>query len=102
MSADVGFTPGCLVDAAAAIGPVADPVSESVSAMGEELASLCEGVNGPCLEALGRALTCWNDSLGVLYEDLGRLGDALVGFEESFMEREWDSVEAVLRAAWGA
>ena len=46
MSADVGFTPGKLIEAAQSIQPIADPFSQSMSTFGEEISSLCERVNG--------------------------------------------------------
>lgn len=82
MNADVGFTPGTLIEAARSIPPIADPFSQSISTLGEELAPLCQGANGPYVEALSHAMTSWSDSLSVLYEDLGRLSDALVGVEQ--------------------
>jgi hypothetical protein len=101
MSADVGFTPGKLIEAAQSIQPVADPFSQSMSTFGEEISSLCEGVNGPYVEPLGNALTKWNDSLRALYEDLGNLAEALVSVEELFGLCEENIIQAMIDAGSG-
>ena len=101
MSADVGFTPGKLIEAAQSIQPIADPFSQSMSTFGEEISSLCEGVNGPYIEPLGNALSKWNDSLSALYEDLGNLADALVSVEELFGLCEENIIQAVIDAGSG-
>ena len=76
MSADVGFTPGKLIEAAQGIEAAAEPFSQAVSTIGEDVTSASEGVNGPFMEPLGNALTMWGDSLSVLFDDLGRLAEA--------------------------
>ena len=73
MSADVGFTPGKLIEAAQSIEAAAEPFSQTVSTIGEDVTSASEGINGPFMEPLGNALTTWGDSLSVLFDDLGRL-----------------------------
>ena len=84
MSADVGFTPGRLVEAARGIEANAEPFSQAVSMIGEDVTSASEGINGPFMEPLGNALTMWGDSLSALFDDLERLAEALVGVERSF------------------
>lgn len=37
INADIGFTPGTLIEAARSIQPIADPFSQSISTLGEEL-----------------------------------------------------------------
>ena len=101
MSADVGFTPGKLIEAAQAIEPIADPFSQSMSTMGEELTTILAGLNGPYIEFLDNALGKWADSLGVLYEDLSNLADALVGVERFFEVCEGDIIDALLDAGSG-
>ena len=76
MSADVGFTPGKLVEAAQGIGAVVEPFSQAVGTIGDDVTSASEGINGPFMEPLGNALTAWGDSLGVLFDDVGRLARA--------------------------
>ena len=63
MSADVGFTPGKLIEAAQGIGATAEPISQSVAPMGEDITSLSAGLNGSYMEPLGNAMTAWGDSL---------------------------------------
>lgn len=101
MSADVGFTPGKLIEAAQSIQPVADPFSQSISTLGEELEPLCQGVNGPYMEKLSDSLTSWNESLNLLFEDLGRLAEALVLVEDSFNNCETDIIRSLVDAASG-
>lgn len=101
MSADVGFTPGKLIEAAKSIEPIADPFSQSISTLGEELSPLCQGVNGPYMEDLSNSLTSWNDSLNLLFEDLGRLAEALVLVEESFNNCETEIIWSLVDAASG-
>ncbi len=101
MSADVGFTPGKLIEAAKSIEPIADPFSQSISTLGEELSPLCQGVNGPYMEDLSNSLTSWNDSLNLLFEDLGRLAEALVLVEESFNNCETEIIWSLVEAASG-
>ena len=47
MSADVGFTPGKLVEAAQGIEANAEPFSQAVATIGEDVTSALEGINGP-------------------------------------------------------
>ncbi len=102
MSADVGFTPGKLIEAAQSIQPVADPFSQAVSTIGEDVTSASEGINGPFMEPLGNALTMWGDSLSVLFDDLGRLAEALVGVEHSFGACEEEIMQSLVQAASGS
>lgn len=99
MNAGIGFTPGTLIEAARSIQPIADPFSQSISTLGEELAPLCQGANGPYVEALSHAMTSWSNSLSVRYEDLGRLSDALVGVEQSFGDCETAIVRSLDRGS---
>ena len=71
MSADVGFTPGKLIEGAQGIEAAAEPFSQAVSTIGEDVTSASEGINGPFMEPLSNALTMWGDSLSVLFDDLG-------------------------------
>lgn len=103
MSADVGFTPGKLIEAAQGIKAVAEPFSQAVAMIGEDVTSASEGINGPFIEPLGNALTLWSDSLSVLFDDLGRLGEALVGVEQSFSAAEEEIMRSLVQAAsWSA
>ena len=99
MSADVGFTPGKLVEAAQGIEAAAEPFSQAVSTIGEDVTSASEGINGPFMEPLGNALTMWGDSLSVLFDDLGRLAEALVGVEHSFGACEDEIIQSLVQAA---
>mgnify|MGYP002747376628 FL=1 len=102
MSADVGFTPGRLVEAARGIEANAEPFSQAVSMIGEDVTSASEGINGPFMEPLGNALTMWGDSLSVLFDDLGRLAEALVGVEHSFGACEEEIMQSLVQAASGS
>ena len=102
MSADVGFTPGKLVEAAQGIGAVVEPFSQAVATISEDVTSASEGINGPYMEPLGNALTAWGDSLSVLFDDLGRLADALVGVERSFGACEEEIIQSLVQAASGS
>ena len=102
MSADVGFTPGKLIEAAQGIEAVAEPFSQAVSTIGDDVTSASEGINGPFMEPLGNALTTWGDSLSVLFDDLGRLAEALVGVEQSFGACEDEIIQSLVQAASGS
>jgi len=102
MSADVGFTPGKLIEAAQGIEAAAEPFSQAVSTIGEDVTSASEGINGPFMEPLGNALTMWGDSLSVLFDDLGRLAEALVGVEHSFGACEEEIMLSLVQAASGS
>ena len=102
MSADVGFTPGKLIEAAQSIEAAAEPFSQAVSTIGEDVTSASEGINGPFMEPLGNALTTWGDSLGVLFDDVGRLADALVGVERAFGACEEEIIQSLVQAASGS
>lgn len=56
MSADVGFTPGKLIEAAQSIEPVADPFSQAIAPLGDEVTTATADLNGPFLEPLINAL----------------------------------------------
>ena len=84
MSGDVGFVPGSLIEAASGVQDACDPFVESVSSLGDEVAGLIPGVNGSYVEPLSSSLELWGESLKVLFDDLGRLVEALVGVENSF------------------
>lgn len=99
INADIGFTPGTLIEAARSIRPIADPFSQSISTLGEELAPLCQGANGPYVEALSHVMTSWSNSLSVLYEDLGPLSDVLVGVEQPFGDCETAIVRSLDRGS---
>ena len=101
-SADVGFIPGKLIEAAQGIEAAADPFSQAVSTIGEDLTSASEGINGPFMEPLGNALTTWGDSLSVLFDDLGRLVEALVGVEHSFGACAEEIMQSLVQAASGS
>lgn len=102
MSADVGFTPGKLVEAAQGIEDNAEPFAQAVSTIGEDVTSASEGINGPYMEPLGNALTKWGDSLSVLFDDLGRLAEALVGVERSFGTCEEEIIQSLVQAGSGS
>ncbi|WP_048771174.1 hypothetical protein [Cellulomonas flavigena] len=102
MSADVGFTPGKLIEAAQGIGATAEPISQSVAPMGEDITSLSAGLNGSYMEPLGNAMTAWGDSLTVLFDDLGRLAEALVGVERAFSACEDEIIQSLVQAASGS
>lgn len=102
MNADIGFTPGTLIEAARSIRPIAAPPSQSISPLGKELEPPCQGANGPYVEALSHAMTSWSNSLSVLYEDPGRLSDALVGVEQSFGVCETAIIQSLIEAASGS
>ena len=99
MNADIGFTPGTLIEAARSIPAYRRPLSQSISPLGKELEPLCQGANGPYVEALSHAMTSWSNSLSVLYEDLGRLSDALVGVEQPFGDCETAIVRSLDRGS---
>ena len=103
INADIGFTPGTLIEAARSIPAYRRPLSQSISPpLGEELAPLCQGANGPYVEALTHAMTSWSNSLSIRYEDLGRLSDALVGVEQSFGVCETAIIQSLIEAASGS
>ena len=102
MSADVGFTPGKLIEAAQGIEAAAEPFSQAASTIGEDVTSASEGINGPFMEPLGNALTMWGDSLSVLFDDLGRLAEALVGVERSFGTCEEEIIQSLVQAGSGS
>lgn len=102
MSADVGFTPGKLIEAARSIEANAEPFSQAVSMIGEDVTSASEGINGPFMEPLGNALTMWGDSLSVLFDDLERLAEALVGVERSFGACEEEIMQSLVQATSGS
>ena len=102
MSADVGFTPGKLIEAAQGIEAAAEPFSQAVSTIGEDVTSASEGINGPFMEPLGNALTMWGDSLSVLFDDLGRLAEALVDVERSFGTAEEEIIQSLVQAGSGS
>jgi len=102
MSADVGFTPGKLVEAAQGIEDNAEPFAQAVSTIGEDVTSASEGINGPFMEPLGNALTKWGDSLSVLFDDLGRLAEALVDVERSFGTAEEEIIQSLVQAGSGS
>ena len=102
MSADVGLTPGKLIEAAQGIEANAEPFSQAVSMIGEDVTSASEGINGPFMEPLGNALTMWGDSLSVLFDDLERLAEALVGVERSFGACEEEIMQSLVQAASGS
>lgn len=102
MSADVGFTPGKLVEAAQGIEANAEPFSQAVATIGEDVTSASEGINGPFMEPLSNALTKWGDSLSVLFDDLGRLAEALVDVERSFVACEEEIIQSLVQAGSGS
>lgn len=99
MSADVGFTPGKLIEAAQSIEPVADPFSQAIAPLGDEVTTATADLNGPFLEPLINALDTWSDSLEVLFNDLVSLADALVGVEYSFAACEEEIMQSLSQAA---
>ena len=102
MSADVGFTPGKLIEAARGIEATAEPFSQAESMIGEDVTSASAGINGPYMEPLGNALTMWGDSLSVLFDDLERLAEALVGVERSFGACEEEVMQSLVQAGSGS
>lgn len=101
MSGDVGFVPGSLIEAASGVQDACDPFVESVSSLGDEVAGLIPGVNGSYVEPLTSSLESWGESLKVLFDDLGRLVEALVGVENSFGACESEIVASLVQAASG-
>ena len=101
MSADVGFTPGKLIEAAQSIQPVADPFSQAIAPLGDEVTTATADLNGPFLEPLINALDTWSDSLEILFNDLVSLADALVDVEYSFAACEEEIMQSLSQAATG-
>lgn len=101
MSGDVGFVPGSLIEAASGVQDACDPFVESVSSLGDEVAGLVPGVNGSYVEPLSSSLELWGESLKVLFDDLGRLVEALVGVENSFGACENEIIASLVQAASG-
>lgn len=101
MSADVGFTPGKLIEAAQSIQPVADPFSQAIAPLGDEVTTATADLNGPFLEPLINALDTWSDSLEILFNDLVSLADALVDVEYSFAACEEEIIQSLSQAATG-
>ena len=99
MSADVGVTPGKLIEAAQSIQPVADPFSQAIAPLGDEITAATADLNGPFLEPLINALDTWGDSLEVLFNDLASLADALVGVEYGFAACEEEIMQSLSQAA---
>ena len=102
INADIGFTPGTLIEAARSIPAYRRPLSQSISPLGKELEPPCQGANCPYVETLSHAMTSWSDSLSVLYEDPGRLSDALVGVEQPFGDCETAIIQSLIEAASGS
>ena len=102
MSADVGFTPGKLIEAAQGIEATADPFAQAVGTIGDDVTSASAGINGPYMEPLGNALTKWGDSLSVLFDDLGRLAEALIAVEQSFSATEEEIIQSLVQAGSGS
>lgn len=102
MGADVGFTSGALIDAASGLQDRYDPFIESLSSLSEEIAELIPGVNGSYVESLTGALQLWNDSVGVLCDDLFRFAEALVGVEQAFGACENEVVASLIQAGIGS
>ena len=98
MSADVGFTPGKLIEAAQGIEATAEPFAQAVGTIGDEVTSASAGING----SLGNALTKWGDSLSVLFDDLGRLAEALIAVEQSFSATEEEIIQSLVQAGSGS
>jgi len=101
MSADVGFTPGKLIEAAQSIQPVAEPFSQSIAPLSDEVTAATADLNGTFLEPLINALGTWGDSLEVLFNDLVTLGDALVDAECDFAACEEEIIQSLSQAATG-
>lgn len=99
MSADVGFTPGKLIEAAQSLQPVADPFSQAIAPLGDEVTTATADLNGPFLEPLINALDTWGDSLKVLFNDLVSLAEALVAVECSFAACEEEIIQSLSQAA---
>lgn len=100
INADIGFTPGTLIEAARSIPAYRrPPLSQSISPLGKELAPLCQGANGPYVETLSHAMTSWSDSLSIRYEDPGPLSDVLVGVEQPFGDCETAIVRSLDRGS---
>lgn len=101
MSADVGFTPGKLIEAAQSIQPIADPFSQSMAPLADEVTAATADLNGPFLEPLINALGTWGDSLEVLFNDLVTLGESLVDVECNFAACEEEIMQSLSQAATG-
>ena len=99
MSADVGFTPGKLIEAAQGIEANAEPFSQAIAPLGDEVTTATADLNGPFLEPLINALETWSDSLEVLFNDLVSLADALVGVEYGFAACEEEIMQSLSQAA---
>ena len=100
MNADIGFTPGTLIEAARSIPAYRRPPSQSISPpRGKELEPLCQGANCPYVETLSHAMTSWSDSLSTRYEDPEPLSDALVGVEQPFGDCETAIVRSLDRGS---
>lgn len=101
MSADVGFTPGKLIEAAQSIQPIAEPFSQAIAPLSDEVAAATADLNGTFLEPLINALGTWGDSLEVLFNDLVTLGDSLVDVECDFAACEEEIMQSLSQAATG-
>ena len=99
MSADVGFTPGKLIEAVQGIEANAEPFSQAIAPLGDEVTTATADLNGPFLEPLINALETWSDSLEVLFNDLVSLADALVDVECSFAACEEEIMQSLSQAA---
>ena len=73
-----------------------------MATIGDDVTSASEGINGPYMEPLGNALTKWGDSLSVLFDDLGRLAEAMVDVERSFGACEEEIMQSLVQAASGS
>ena len=102
MSADVGYTPGDLIEAASGIQDACDPFAESISSISDEISGHIEGVNGSYVESLTNSLQSWGDSLSVLFDDLGRFAEALVGVEQAFGQCENEIIASLVQAGTGS
>ena len=102
MSADVGFTPGKLIEAAQSIQPIADPFSQSMAPLADEVTAATADLNWSFFgTSHQRGSAHGGDSLEVLFNDLVTLGESLVDVECNFAACEEEIMQSLSQAATG-
>lgn len=100
INADIGFTPGTLIEAARSIPAYRrPPFAVHLPPPGKRARPPCQGANCPYVETLSHAMTSWSDSLSIRYEDPGPLSDVLVGVEQPFGDCETAIVRSLDRGS---